>query len=152
MDVPPVGFIRSAYSTTTSVETPSGTVNGINTSFTVLHTPQFIVQDGVTYFDGEGFTLSGLNITTDFPPVGFIRSFYGTGSASSTTVKETPSGLINSVNVTYTISTTPISASVQLFYNGQLQLDTQDYTLSGTTITFVSPPETGSNLVIYYQY
>ena len=59
-----------------SVETPSGTVNGSNTSFTATSTPKFIITDTGTYVQNFGFTLSGLNITMDLAPNAFIRSFY----------------------------------------------------------------------------
>lgn len=59
-----------------SFETPSGAVNGINTAFSVLNTPKYIVSDGVTYFQNSGYTLSGLSVTMDIAPVGFIQSAY----------------------------------------------------------------------------
>lgn len=59
-----------------TIETPTGTVNGTNATFTVSATPQYIVVDGITYFENNGYTLSGLTITTSVPPTGFIRSFY----------------------------------------------------------------------------
>lgn len=57
-------------------ETPTGDVNSINTTYTVLNIPKFIIIDGITYFSGYGYEISGLTITTDIPPTGFIRSFY----------------------------------------------------------------------------
>lgn len=57
-------------------ETPTGTVNGSNTSFTVTATPLFVIVDGVTYFENNGYTLVGLAITTSVPPTGFIRSAF----------------------------------------------------------------------------
>lgn len=59
-----------------SVETPSGTVNGSNTSFTVSNEPAFIIVDGITYFDGAGYTYGAGTLTIDTPPVSFIRSIY----------------------------------------------------------------------------
>jgi len=59
-----------------TVETPSGTVNGSNKTFTVSTTPVYIVVDGITYFDGSGYSIVGTTITTDVAPTGFIRSFY----------------------------------------------------------------------------
>jgi len=56
-----------------TVSTPTGTVNGSNTSFTASDTPLFVVSDGIVYFDGAGFTLSGLAITMTSPPVLYIR-------------------------------------------------------------------------------
>jgi hypothetical protein len=58
------------------VETPTGAVNGINTTFTVLNTPQFITLDGQTLYENNGYTLVALTITTDNPPSYIIRSHY----------------------------------------------------------------------------
>lgn len=57
-------------------ETPTGTVDGSNNIFTVLNTPKYIIVDGVTYFENNGYTIVGLTITTSVPPTGFIRSAY----------------------------------------------------------------------------
>ena len=58
------------------VETPTGTVDGANLTFTAYKTPKWIVVDGVQYFENNGYTLSGKQITTSVAPVGFIRSIY----------------------------------------------------------------------------
>lgn len=61
-------------------ETPVGTVNDSNTSFTVLNTPLYIIVNGVTYFSGTGlFTSYSVPTITLSSPVGtggFIRSAY----------------------------------------------------------------------------
>lgn len=72
------GYTVSASGTTISSETPTGTVDGSNTIFTVLHTPLFVMIDGVIRVNGYGYTLAGLTINVDplAPPVQVIRSFY----------------------------------------------------------------------------
>jgi hypothetical protein len=66
-------------------------------------------------------------------------------------VAETPSGLVNGSNVTYTLGTTPIgNQSVIVFLNGVAQYNTIDYTVSGTTVTFTDAPATGSSIFAYY--
>lgn len=64
--------------TTLTAEVPVGTVNGSNTSFTVSHTPLFIIIDGMFKIVGQGYTFSNPTITTDAlnPPVNFIESYY----------------------------------------------------------------------------
>ena len=59
-------------------ETPVGTVNGSNVTFTVSNTPKFVIIDGMFRVSGQGYTYSGGIITVDslIPPVQFIRSFY----------------------------------------------------------------------------
>lgn len=61
---------------TTTVETPTGTVNSTNTAFTVTNEPLWVVSDGITYFDGAGYTYAALSITMDIPPSQYIRSIY----------------------------------------------------------------------------
>lgn len=59
-----------------TVETPTGTIDDSNTTFTVTATPVYIVSDGTTYFNNAGFTLSGLTVTMAVAPTGYIRSFH----------------------------------------------------------------------------
>lgn len=70
--------------------------------------------------------------------------------------QEIPSGTVNSSNVTFTLSSTPVSnASVKLFLDGRMQTQGsgKDYTISGTTITMATAPETAQELyVIYAKY
>ena len=70
-----------------------------------------------------------------------------------TPVKEVPSGSVNGTNVTFTISNAPaVAGTEQVFLNGLLQFSgvSDDYTISGGTITFNTAPETGWKLVVYY--
>ncbi len=67
--------------------------------------------------------------------------------------EETPAGAIDNVNVTYTIAFTPYTGSVHLWLNGILQRTgaLNDYTISGTTITFNVAPSTNSTIVASYR-
>jgi hypothetical protein len=69
------GFTVSAI-VGAGIETPSGVINGSNTTFTVLNIPKYIISDGATYFESAGYTRVGLTLTLSVPPVDFIRSFY----------------------------------------------------------------------------
>ena len=70
---------------------------------------------------------------------------------------ETPGGLINSANTTYTLANTPATgaggiSSLELLYNGEV-LEAgagNDYTLSGPTITMLFTPLTGDKLRAFY--
>ncbi len=68
--------------------------------------------------------------------------------------EETPGGAINSANLIFTLIHPPFPvASLLLFYNGLLQkAGGADYTLAGSTITFVSAPTTGSTLLAWYRF
>lgn len=60
------------------VETPSGTINGSNTDFTVAHEPKYVVMNALTYFDSAGYSYSGGTITFDIPPAtgSVLKSIY----------------------------------------------------------------------------
>ena len=58
-----------------TVETPTGSVNSVNTVFTVTAEPKCVVADGVTYFDGAGYTYAALSITMDIAPSQYIRDY-----------------------------------------------------------------------------
>lgn len=97
-------------------------------------------------------TVQGLGVTVD-KNTRFIN-FKGSGLASVTRTKsgvvevtlqagagtfytETPSGLINGSNTTYTVANT-ITTVFNLAINGQYLHPTVDYTFTGTTITMVT--------------
>jgi len=67
--------------------------------------------------------------------------------------KETPTGLINSSNTTFTLANTPIAGSEHVYLNGILQESGagNDYTISGATITYLTAPVTGSKLIVSYR-
>lgn len=56
---------------------------------------------------------------------------------------ETPSGLVNGVNTTFTLANTPATNSLVLTIARQPQILGTDYTISGNTITYLSPPASG---------
>ena len=65
---------------------------------------------------------------------------------------ETPTGTINGVNTIFTLANTPNPpASVKVYVNGARMRITEDYTLSGRTITFLIAPPTGSIILNDYR-
>jgi len=72
--------------------------------------------------------------------------------ADSFITREIPSGLINGSNVTFTLASTPVSGSEQVFINGLLQDPGagNSYTISGSTITFLSAPLTNDEIHVSY--
>lgn len=64
---------------------------------------------------------------------------------------ETPTGDIDDLNAEYELANTPITGSVHVYLNGLRQKVTDDYTISGTTITFVTPPTTGDIILCDYR-
>lgn len=59
-------------------ETPSGTVDDSNVTFTVANTPLYIVVNGVQYFENNGYTRATLTLTLSVPvgTGGWIKSAY----------------------------------------------------------------------------
>jgi hypothetical protein len=67
-------------------------------------------------------------------------------------VTEIPTGAINDVNDTFTITNTPADQSIAVYLNGLYQEEGsgKDYQLSGTTIVFNTAPNTGDLLIASY--
>lgn len=66
-------------------------------------------------------------------------------------IQEAPSGTINGSNVTFTLASTPESASqVELFLDGLYLFQTTDYSISSSTITMVTAPALGQSLRAAY--
>jgi hypothetical protein len=63
---------------------------------------------------------------------------------------EVPSGTINGVNTAFTLANTPTAGTVRVYKSGLRQVLTTDYSVSGTTITFVVAPAGGSTLIADY--
>jgi len=74
-----------------------------------------------------------------------------TGLTSMFVTRETPTGAVNGVNTIFTLANTPVAGSEHVYRNGVLQEPGGvEYTISGTTITFVSPPNTGNLIRVSY--
>lgn len=77
----------------------------------------------------------------------------GNGTALSVQFsRETPSGSVNGSNTAFTLAHTPTSGSLLLFRNGLLQDSGADYTLSGSSVTMTTAPDTGDILRAWYLY
>jgi hypothetical protein len=64
-----------------------------------------------------------------------------------------PEGLVDGINKQYTIQHTPISNTLQLYYNGLLQKkgESYDYLESERLITFNDPPHINSTITVVYE-
>lgn len=100
---------------------------------------------GPTYvFQNEGVRLSEYVTTLNFVGDGITAAYMGGGvvtitvaGGAGTTYTETPSGLINGSNVTYTTAH-DINTVYTFGINGQYLHPTTDYSTSGSTITMVT--------------
>ena len=61
-------------------------------------------------------------------------------------------GTKNDVNTTFTLSKAPVNGSLKLYRGGSRQRVTEDYTLSGKTVTFVVAPSANEILCADYRY
>ena len=86
------------------------------------------------------------------------QRWHGSGSGGSRNIAygETPAGVIDGVNDTFTLIAIPNpSNSLILALNGQVLARTVDYTITGNTITLNTPPQNIPDAVlraIYYEY
>jgi hypothetical protein len=118
--------------------------------------PQYAA--GVAMIDATGALEAVVGSVSDCVHVDGSSGPCGTGGTSAAgpnfTDAEVPAGLVNGVNVSYTLSAVPIpTTSVTLYRNGVLQKAGQDYSLAGNTIQFlaVSTPQTGDTLLASYR-
>ncbi len=147
-------------------EVPSGALNGVNNTFTLANAPNppssvGLFRNGVLLRLGIDYTITGSSLTfligampqpgdslvasyrmsVSLPGIGFIDG-------------EAPSGSINGVNASFTLSQTPNpAASVAVYRNGLRLLSNVDYTITGTSITFPANliPQAGDALLCVYR-
>jgi uncharacterized protein YoxC len=148
-------------------ETPGGTINGTTTAFTLANPPTptgslALYRNGLLQSPGVDFTLAGTSVTfttASIPQTGDILEAYyrvaGTGPAATLVDSEVPGGTINGTNLAFTLVNAPNPvAGLKLYKNGLLMSQPGDYSVSGSTITFVSAavPVTGDTLVASYRH
>lgn len=116
---------------------------------------KFIRDDGtlVTPSGGSGGSVdsvvAGTNISVDStdPANPIVSSTF----TNTIPYAEVPSGLVNNSNLVYTLAHTPTyPANVIVVLDGVTQYYGVDYTVSGSTITFVTAPVTSSTIFAYY--
>lgn len=65
---------------------------------------------------------------------------------------EIPTGTINGSNTAFTLAAAPSpTSSLEVFLQGQRQKLTTEWSVSGTTLTMVTAPETGQVLTVNYR-
>ena len=109
------------------------------------------VEEGTANGDTGWALTTNQAITLGSTSLAFTK-FSGVGAGQDWVDKETPSGSINDVNVTFTLSNTPVSGSEHVFLNGILQEGGgEDYSVSAATLTFTVAPETNARLRVSYR-
>jgi phage-related tail fiber protein len=95
----------------------------------------------------QGGTLGTTNVTWVL-----FGSLAGLLSNSNFVTRETPTGLLNGTNTTYTLAFAPTTGTERVFLNGILQASGagNDYTISAGTITYLTAPVALDTLVVSY--
>lgn len=157
----------AAYPLLPPLETPTGTQDGVNPTFTV--SGQFVdvwlFKNGMLLMQGVDYTFNGNTGTITFlagsiPIVSDqIRAavfsnpdgdtYVQTANSAAPTV-ETPTGTVDGVNDTFALSKTP--TSLQLYKNGQRLDVTTAYSIAGSSVVFQTDyiPQTGDSLVAVF--
>lgn len=152
--VPSSGPVASAFNFIQ--ELPTGTVNGSNTVFTLSNTPSdsqnlIILLNGLLQKAGTDYTLASTTVTFAVAPAAgeSIFAYYNTGV--DLFKQETPVGSINSINTNYTISLACASSNnIMVFLDGLQQIETTDWAIAGTNLTFTVAPDSGQTMDVFY--
>lgn len=140
-------------------------VNSNDITLTAADASLTINSSGIKVTPGTGGQIgvtNGSGVVTPTSLGGDVSTVSNTGNVTmGTTImrtagfidRETPSGSVNSSNVTFTLANTPIAGSESLFLNGLLQDPGagNDYTISGATITYLTAPVTGDKIRANYR-
>lgn len=114
------------------------------------------IADAVVYVSqGTVNADTGWKLVTDSITLGTTPLVWTSLSIAGLTsgnfsINETPAGTINGSNTSFTTGNAPVSGTVQVFLNGLLQTVNDDYTISGSTITYATAPIAGDVLRVTY--
>jgi hypothetical protein len=151
------------YSVSPVTMIPTGTINGTNPTFAlgvavarcVLYMNGLRLTEGVEYSIDygtgvitflAGYIPGAIPGITDYLVADVTLTYAPTTPIAISPSFETPSGSINGVNDTYTLTTTP--TKLILWYNGLALKPGVGYSITGSTITMSAGyiPETGDSL------
>jgi hypothetical protein len=139
----------------------SSVVDGVTTTFPLLHTPvadsELIYLQGILQNEGAGndYTVSGSNLVFAQAPLSSpLIAFYRTTDGTLNFGKESFTG--DGVTTTFALAQTPIANTEMVFVNGVFQNSgaSNDYTVSGSSIVFnaLAKPASNAVIVVVYQY
>jgi len=147
-------------------EIPGGTLNGVNSSFSLANAPSpstslQLFRNGLLLNQTGDYSLSGNAITFlsgAIPQTGdaLLASYRLTVSISGVGFvdAETPAGTMNGTNTSFTLSQVPSPVTSTTLYRNGLRLSAGlDYTISSNSITFSSgyQPQPGDTLLCWYR-
>lgn len=152
-------FQQFTGSTTQTVVLPDATTLMLGQSFIISNQSSGAVTVNA---NGGGAVRTVAALTTAVITLIAAGSAAGTwdpGTTASTSglttsnfvTRETPSGTVNGSNTAFTLANTPTAGTELLWLNGLLQEPAgQDYTISGTGITFAVAPVSGDRIRCSY--
>lgn len=130
----------------------TGTATGLEWGAASGYTPPVTIKGDLFGFDTAAAAVpvgtNGQVLTADSTDAQGVS--WQSASSQALVKGEVPSGTKDSSNVTFTLATTPITGSVQLYINGIRLKLTDDYTITGGTITMGTAPNSGDILLADY--
>lgn len=108
------------------------------------------VSKWTTNADTQWKMVTDWPITIDTTALVWTQPTSGMLTSGNFVFNETPSGTINGSNTFFTIANTPIAGKVAVYLNGMLMDESDDYTISGSTITFSVAPTAGDKVRVTY--
>lgn len=133
-------------------------VEAINTDASQLTSgilPDERLSDNVVLTEDLLSEIAGVTINITSPDGSILITNGGSGGVTTSVdlvVGETPSGLVNGSNATYTTAFSFVPESVELFINGLRQNRVTHFTTSGTTTVIISDaPLTGEPIQLNYR-
>lgn len=134
-------------------EQPSGSMNGVNTTFTLTSSPSpstglILALNGLILRPGTDYTLSGATITMASAPssTDWLRAWYDFSYSFNA---ESPSNT-SPLGGIYTVAGVPLSSTLIFAVNGLVALNATDYTLSTSTVDFTDAPEVTDWALAWY--
>lgn len=129
-------------------ETPTGVIDGANKAYTTVNSIVTVIGLYLNgeYIDPSQYTVSGSGFTmgtaipAQFSGTPFTIVYSSTSSSALSFFADTVSGTINGSNKIFTVPNT-ISSALALFLAGIPYQPTIDFTVSGTTVTLVTAPD-----------
>lgn len=111
------------------------------------------VNEGTLYADARFFCPVNDGGTLGTTAITYTQDTSTGLTAANFVDKEIPSGSINGSNTAFSLANTPTSGSEHLYLNGVLQESgaSNDYTISGSSITMLTAPLTGEKLRVSYR-
>jgi hypothetical protein len=139
-------------------EFPGGVVNGINTSFTVANSyiagSLRVYRDGIRLLSSTDYIETPGGFTMSSPPsigtILLVDYIILSGSSPLWRVGETPSGLINGVNMLFLLANSQQTGTLHVFRDGVRLKPTEDYIEGPSEFLMFIPPSPGSILVVDY--